>query len=306
MTDGGNGNGSKNGGPTVPTFAQYVQSDGGPVFPVLVRNPKLSTRSIPRYGWRRDLPDPRDQLYSALIALSLPIKFDLREHYTLPPVYDQGRLGSCTGNAIAGAIQFERIRQRMPRANLIPSRLFIYYNERVIEGDVETDGGAQIRDGIKSVASQGDCFEGTGQDEWPYVISKFKDRPPPACYEAALHDRTVGYSRLVQNVDQLKSCLASGFPFVFGFTVYQSFESPTVTETGIVPMPVAGDAAIGGHAVMAVGYDDGEQRFTVRNSWGTSWGQQGYFTIPYAYVTNANLASDFWTIRLINGSARQK
>jgi len=110
----------------------------------------------------------------------------------------------------------------------------------------------------------------------------------------------VTYSRLTQSLSQLKGCLASGYPFVFGFTVYDSFESQQVAQTGVVPMPAAGEGVLGGHAVLAVGYDDTQQRFIVRNSWGTGWGMQGYFTMPYAYLTEQNLSSDFWTVRLVN------
>ena len=124
-------------------------------------------------------------------------------------------------------------------------------------------------------------------------------RPPPADYREALQSRAVGYSRLVQNANLLKGCLASGFPFVFGFTVYESFESQAVAQSGVVPMPSSGEQVVGGHAVLAVGYDDSTQRFIVRNSWNTNWGMAGYCTMPYAYVTDPNLADDLWTIRLI-------
>lgn len=249
---------------------------------------------IQRYGWIPDLPDARDHLYAAPspVMAALPPKTDLRPQ--CPPVYDQGQLGSCTANAIGAAIQFDRMKQSL-QPNFVPSRLFIYYNERVIEGTVSTDSGAQIRDGIKSVAQQGACPE----QDWPYVITKFAVQPPKADYTEALQDRAVSYSRLVQNQNLLKGCLASGYPFVFGFTVYESFESQAVAQSGVVPMPASSEQVVGGHAVMAVGYDDGSQRFIVRNSWGTSWGMAGYFTMPYAYVTDANLADDLWTIRLI-------
>jgi C1A family cysteine protease len=95
----------------------------------------------------------------------------------------------------------------------------------------------------------------------------------------------------------MRSCLAEGFPFVFGFTVYASFESAKVANTGVVPMPVLAEKVLGGHAVLAVGYNDKQKRFLVRNSWGTGWGMSGYFTIPYAYLTDSNLADDMWTIR---------
>ncbi len=228
---------------------------------------------------------------SATMA-ALPPKADLRPQ--CPAVYDQGQLGSCTGNSIAGAVQFERMKQKLT-PNFIPSRLFIYYNERVIEGTVDSDSGAQIRDGIKVVATEGVPPE----TDWPYDIAKFAQKPPPAAYTDALQDRAVQYQRLVQNLGQMKGCLASGYPFVFGFTVYESFESQTVAQTGVVPMPASGETVVGGHAVAAVGYDDSQQRFIVRNSWGETWGMQGYFTIPYAYLLDSHLASDFWTIRLV-------
>lgn len=253
------------------------------------------TRKIQRFGWIPDLPDARDHLYGAPMAVmaTLPPKGDLRPQ--CPAVYDQGQLGSCTANAIAAAIQFDRMKQHLS-PDFVPSRLFIYYNERVIEGTVSTDSGAQIRDGIKSVAKQGACPE----NDWPYDISKFTVRPPAAEYKEALADRAVSYSRLVQNANLLKGCLASGYPFVFGFSVYESFESQAVAQSGVVPMPSPSEQNIGGHAVLAVGYDDSTQRFIVRNSWGPSWGMAGYFTMPYAYVLDSNLADDLWTIRLVS------
>jgi C1A family cysteine protease len=250
---------------------------------------------IERFGWIPDLPDARDHLYAAPapVLAKLPAKVDLRKK--CPLVYDQGQLGSCTGNAIAGAIQFERIRQEL-KPNFAPSRLFIYYNERVIERTVATDSGAQIRDGIKTVVKQGACPE----SDWPYDIDKFTDKPPAKAYADAAKHKVSSYSRLVPTANQLKGCLASGFPFVFGFTVYESFESQEVAKTGMVPMPAAKEKVLGGHAVLGVGYDEASQRFIVRNSWGKGWGQAGYFTMPYAYLTDSNLADDFWTVRLTN------
>lgn len=257
-------------------------------------------RKIQKYGWVRDLPDHRDHLYAAAPAIltALPPKADLRTQ--CPGVYDQGQLGSCTANAIGGAIEFDRLKQNLN--DYVPSRLFIYYNERAIEGTVSSDSGAQIRDGIKTVNTQGACPE----TMWPYNVAQFTVKPTPDCYTAALQDRAVTYQRLVQDLNQMKGCLASGYPFVYGFTVYQSFESPQVAKTGIVPMPSPSEQSIGGHAVMAVGYDDTQQRLIVRNSWGTGWGIKGYFTMPYAYVLQSTLASDFWTIRVIGSAAGGK
>lgn len=252
--------------------------------------------TVKRYGWIPDVPDQRDHLYAAPIARlrAFPPKTDLRRQ--CPAVYDQGELGSCTGNAIAGAVQFDR-RKLKRRPDFVPSRLFIYYNERVIEHTVESDSGAQIRDGIKSVAKLGVCPE----TEWPYDIAKFAVKPPATCYRHAKKYRAIGYQRVVQSLTQMKGCLASGYPFVFGFTVYESFESDQVARTGVVPMPAAAEKVLGGHAVLAVGYDDTAQRFIVRNSWGRRWGIAGYFTMPYAYLADDNLAADFWTIRVTSG-----
>lgn len=250
-------------------------------------------RKIRRYGWIPDQPDQRDHLYAApaQFLTALPPKADLRRR--CPPVYNQGALGSCTANAIAAAVEFERMKQRL--SVFVPSRLFIYYNERVIEGTVRSDSGAQLRDGIKSVASLGACPE----PEWPYNIARFATKPPQRAYADAKLDRAVSYQSVVQDLSQMKGCLASGYPFVFGFTVYQSFESATVARTGHAPMPQWGERPIGGHAVMAVGYDDASQWFLVRNSWGKAWGMSGYFTLPYAYLIQPGLSSDFWTIRLV-------
>jgi C1A family cysteine protease len=258
---------------------------------------ELIPHKIQRYGWKPDLPDFRDHMYSAPqpALAALPPQVDLRPQ--CPPVYDQGQLGSCTGNAIAGAIHFDRKKQGSS-PDFVPSRLFIYYNERVIEHTVSQDAGAMIRDGIKSISQVGVCPE---TPDWPYDITKFAQKPSAQALSDALHHKAVSYQRLVNTLTQMKGCLASGYPFVFGFSVYESFESQAVAQTGVVPMPQSNEQQIGGHAVLAVGYDDTQQRFTVRNSWGPNWGMAGYFTIPYAYLTDSNLADDFWTVRTIAG-----
>jgi C1A family cysteine protease len=190
-------------------------------------------------------------------------------------------------------------------ASFVPSRLFIYYNERVMEHDVVLDHGAQIRDGIKTVANQGVCpeemwpYDDRSMDPDPCPQCAYAQKPTAICYTEALKHKVQSYQRLVAIPDTLKGCLASGYPFVFGFTVYESFESKQVAETGVVPMPAPTEKTVGGHAVLAVGYDDDAQQFIVRNSWGAMWGQAGYCVMPYAYLTNSSLADDFWTIRLV-------
>jgi len=260
---------------------------------------KLAIRRASRhggYGWVRDLPDARDFVYAApLIRFpkGLPPSVDLRTQ--CPPVFDQGQLGSCTGNGIAGAIEFDQHKQG--NREFAPSRLFIYYNERVMEGTVSQDSGAQIRDGIKSVATLG----APPEKDWPYDIAKFAQKPPTKAYADAKEDLVTAYSRVTQDLLQMQGCLADGYPFVFGFTVYESFESDTVAKTGVVPMPSSGEKVLGGHCVVAVGYDNSDRRFIIRNSWGTGWGMKGYCTMPYEYLLSSHLANDFWTVRSVAG-----
>jgi C1A family cysteine protease len=250
-------------------------------------------RKIAGYGWNRDLPDGRDYMYAAPLEVlaDLPLKVDLSGD--CPGVYDQGQLGSCTANSIGGALEYDQMKQGQKA--FTPSRLFIYYNERKIEGTVDSDSGAMIRDGVKSVNKVG----APPETDWPYDIEKFRDKPPKKAYDDAKKHQAIRYARLTQTLGQLKGCLASGFPFVFGFVVYESFESPEVAKSGDAPMPRANEAQLGGHAVLAVGYDDDTQRFLIRNSWGTGWGKKGYFTLPYPYLLQASLSSDFWTIRAV-------
>jgi C1A family cysteine protease len=251
---------------------------------------KIIKRSPKWYGWLPDLPDHRDFAYAAIAPkfVKLPAKVDLR--YRCSSVEDQGQLGSCTANALVGALEFLEIKDNVPFVDL--SRLFVYYNERVIGGTVNQDSGAFLRDGIKSLAKQGVCSE----KQWPYRIADFKKKPKPPCYAAAKKHRITSYHR-IDGVDEMRTCLADGFPFVFGFTVYESFESNAVAQSGTLNMPKPREAVKGGHAVMAVGYNGAQKRFMIRNSWGTDWGKKGYFTMPYDYLADRDLSDDFWTIR---------
>lgn len=265
-------------------------------------------RQTGRFGWLPDLPDVRDHLFAAPMATigPLPSSVDLRAQCPTT-VYDQGRIGSCTANAIAGAFEFDLLKQGL--GDFMPSRLFIYYNERAKEGTVHSDSGAMIRDGIKSVAKLGVCTE----SDWPYddtppavdggpwpSSAKAGKRPRASCYTKAKLNEAMSYQRVVRSLAQFKGCLADGYPFVFGFTVYESFESDQVAKTGLALMPLPGEQVLGGHAVLAVGYNDATSRFLVRNSWGPGWGKGGYFTLPYAYLTETGLSQDFWTIRTVS------
>lgn len=252
----------------------------------------ITPRKIARYGWRPDSLDQRDHVFKlARPAVALPKTFDLTK--SMPPVYDQGDLGSCTANAIAAALQFDRRKQKLPDYFL--SRLMIYLEERRIEGTINEDAGAEIRDGMKVCAKLGACDEKL----WPYTISKFTKQPPAPAYKNALLTQALDYARVDQTALAIKRALYAGFPVVFGFAVYESFESNKVAQTGIVPMPGAHEAVIGGHAVALVGYEDAKKQFIVRNSWGTSWGIKGYFRMPYDYVVNPDLADDFWVVHAV-------
>ena len=164
-----------------------------------------------------------------------------------------------------------------------------------MEGTTDDDAGAEIRDGMKSVSNQGVCPE----SEWDYDTTKFTIKPTDQCYQDALNNKITSYQRITQNLNQMKGCLASGYPFVLGISIYESFESDDVAKTGVVPMPSTLESQLGGHAIMCVGYNDDNQQFIIRNSWGDTWGDKGYFFLPYTYVLDENLAADFWTIRTV-------
>ena len=253
----------------------------------------LLAPSIPKYHWRRDKPDSRDHLFTA-VAPSLPASIDLRSYASA--IEDQGQLGSCTGNAIAGAIE---LIDRKSSKRLDVSRLFIYYEERVLEGTVNEDAGAYIRDGIKVVNKKGAPLESL----WPYIENKVLVKPVQLAYTNALTRRALNYQRCL-NFNAVRSAIAAGYPVVIGFTVYDSFEQGTwwlPNGTGLMPYPNTNiESILGGHAVCLVGYNDNTRTFIARNSWGTSWGKSGYFYMPYQVIQDTNMSDDFWIITSIS------
>ncbi len=245
-------------------------------------------------GWVPDKPDQRDYVFRPRVLgpVTLPQKVDLRA--TCPDVYDQGQLGSCTANALAAAFDFDRHKQG--KHFMTPSRLFIYWNERDVEGTVNADAGAALRDGVKVLAKDGTCTEKI----WPYNIDEFTKKPSPKAYTQAEKNQALTYQRILKPINDptqdMLICLSRGYPFVGGFSVYESFESPAVAKTGMVPMPAQTEKLLGGHAILIVGYDRAKQYFICRNSWGKAWGDKGYFYMPFAYITNSNLSTDHWLI----------
>jgi C1A family cysteine protease len=239
------------------------------------------------------VPDIRDYPMSLAAApASLPTKVDLRPQ--MPPIGDQGQLGSCTAWASLAAYRYELDKQKL--TDFDPSELAQYYWTRVLEGTTTSDAGATIRDAIKVIAKTGVATEKL----WPYTISKFNQAPPASAKQAASQHLALQYQSVPQNLNSVKSALAAGFPVVIGISVYASFESSAVVHTGVVPMPSPTEEFLGGHALLLVGYDDATRRFTTRNSWGTGFGDHGYVYLPYSYVTSPQLASDFWIIKKVD------
>ena len=252
---------------------------------------------LSKYRWLREPDDPRDYIYQ-LAPLTLAPSVDLRQYCSA--IEDQGYLGSCTGNAIAGQIE---LIDRKGGKNLDVSRLFIYYEERVLEGTVRWDAGAYIRDGIKVCYTKGAPLESL----WPYNQSKWATRPTTAAYNDARNRKVTGYQRCL-NFNAVKNAVAAGNPVVIGFNVYSSFEGAWSyiphgqSGSGMMPMPnKRTEQLLGGHAVTIVGYDDNLNggRFIVRNSWGTSWGDNGYFYMPYGVIQDTSMSADFWLISAV-------
>lgn len=245
-------------------------------------------------GWKPDTPDIRDRSYRAerkVDVAALPSQVDLRSEMKSQP-WNQLTLGSCTGQSTAVMVEFVRGRQGLPYIK--PSPMFLYYNARLIEGTVTIDNGAELRSTLKVVARKGVCSE----EDCPYLIERFTERPSSKAYSEALQYRAIEYGRVQQQLEQMKGCLVEGFPFVFGFGVYSSFDE--VDSRGFAQIPEPGEVLEGGHAVIACGYSDTRYNgsFTVRNSWDVDWGDGGYFYLPYSYLTNPELSQDLWTIRL--------
>jgi C1A family cysteine protease len=252
-----------------------------------------------KYGWIKQLPDFRDYKIATERIQQHPVDtVDLRPK--MPPVYDQGDLGSCTANAIAAAVEYQLIAQKY-KWPFTPSRLFIYYNERSMENSIASDAGADARDGMISINKVGVCPENllNRNWNWAYDINKFAVQPPTHCYINAQLHKSLKYEAVPQTQAALTSIIAEGLPIGCGITVYDSFESDSTVSTGVVPMPNSNENMLGGHYVLLVGYDSVKQHFIFRNSWGTSYGQAGYGFLPFAYVLNPGLSGDFWVIQLM-------
>lgn len=261
-----------------------------------------------KFGWKPAVPTrPTYGMHKEMqIAVAMPPTIDLSPQFS--PIEDQGEFGSCVGHGTVGALEYleiwELAAKLKPGTNAPEvfadifnplSRAFVYDNARIIDGtSLSQDAGTTITSAIRSIKQAGICRETT----WPYAAANLAENPSAAAYaEAQLHKIVWDYQLDNRNLNQLKQCLAWKYPVVFGITCYQSMMTEDVLKTGYIPFPAEDEQALGGHCMCLVGYDDASSRFKVRNSWGTSWGDQGYGYIDYAYLTNPYLASDFWTLR---------
>jgi len=253
-------------------------------------------RKIKRYGWKPSPPDPRDfklKHTARQLMRAFPKVFSLREK--MPPIYNQGNLGSCTAQAVCALFHFRELNDDNLKRLIVPSRLFEYYCTRSLTGEQRVDSGATIRDAVKAAVQFGICREET----YPYTPAKFASKPPKNAYAEAVKYQVISYARINQAIEDIKSCIFDGNPVAFGASIFSSFESNAVAKTGAVPMPKPSDSVLGGHALVLEGWSDTRGAFEVRNSWGASWADKGICYFPYQYVTSSSLCDDFWCITQI-------
>jgi len=249
-----------------------------------------------KYNLKKDPYDPRDYMFKAeklgVNNITLPISYDLRTSGFMPPVLNQGSLGSCGPNQISNALRFCLKKNKFQ--DFQPSRLFIYYYTRLIEGSpLNEDSGISIRGGLNAVQKYGACNETI----WNYNVSNFSTQPSTDAINAAQnHIPGFRYIRIQQNLINIKQAVYGGYPVILGLQLYSSFESDTTAKTGIVNMPnKQTEQLLGGHCVSIIGYNDNAKIFILMNTWG-NWGNKGFFTVPYDYILDPTLASDFWII----------
>lgn len=257
----------------------------------------MSTLRI--YNHKKGLPDSRDFKFNLQLRLSakqtLPILFDLRSANAkiIPAVLDQGHLGASVANACSNALRFLLRKEKLK--DFQPSRLYMYWFSRFLEGTTNEDSGVYIRDVMTAIHTYGVCDETL----LPYNVNKYKLKPSNSNVRAATpHMRNFKYLSVDTSLLAIKQCLTLGFPIIFGMDVYESFETEHVTKTGIVPMPNESlEERLGSHVVCMYGYDDTKKHFIVMNSWGGAWGDKGFFYLPYDYLKYMN---DLWTMKFFD------
>lgn len=256
-------------------------------------------------GWVPQRPDQRDRQLINLTAGPVDVQQteSILDVSGIPRI-NQKQQGSCTGHGTAGVVMFDQKKQG--QKVVVPARAMIYYDARLAEGTQDQDSGAQVRDAVAGVARSGVVPD----SEFPYDDQVFDVSPSAQDYADAKQQEALVYE--ATRFPHLNQALASGFPFVFGFTVYESFETAEVAATGIVPIPKRGEQVLGGHCVWCYGFNSrfkaaGNDKIpprtkVCRNSWmdegGSSWGANGDFFLPQWFFDSGN-ASDFWTIRRV-------
>ena len=235
-----------------------------------------------KFGWIRDPPDHRDHIKILNNQSSLK-EVDLRNN--MPGIYDQKEIGSCVASAVAAAYEYNKIILDENHI-FIPSKLFIYYNTRKIEKRINYDSGATIRNTIKSLNKYGVCCE----TKWNNDKSLFQHKPYDECYTSI---SLIKYYRICQNLDNIKYILEKEIPIIFGMSIYANFN---VINNNILDIPDKTDKYIGGYCGLCVGFIQEKKLFIVRASFGVEWGDKGYFYMPYDYVLNKGLCSDFWIV----------
>jgi C1A family cysteine protease len=248
------------------------------------------------FGWRPSMPDPRD-IVADSSEIPILAEVDPRKDY-MPPIYDQGQLGSCTANAVAAAIDADRIVSGL--GAMTPSRIAIYWLERFIEHQPpNVDQGAMGRDGFKAAQKYGVLPEA----DWPYTDKASdpefsadpREGPKWAADHWVLEDK---YKAVHRSLNDFKRVLSNKQTIAYGFAVFKSFVSQETSDTGLVASPQPDDIIPNeGHEVLAVGYlAEHPQHCLCRNSWGTSWGMDGYFLMPWSVLLDPQFSSDFRTI----------
>jgi C1A family cysteine protease len=214
----------------------------------------------------------------------------------MPPILDQGSLGTCGPCQLSNALRYcsSKMRDAM---NDQPSRLFIYFFARMLDGTpVAQDDGITIKNGLQAIKR----FGAPSESLWPYTATKFATQPSKDAFTAAKSSATKAfeYYSVKQDIEYIKQAILAGFPVVLGIAVYSALDSVTAMQTGIVTMPnKQTEVSRGGHCVSLWGWDDTTQMFLMMNTFGGGVGDQGWFTIPYAYITDPDLAFDMYTIQ---------